>query len=67
MDVDKYANPEFDTSQMYEIRLGLENSVDVDKYADPKFDDLQMFEIRLGLEIELKTKELEMETQRRKK
>ena len=40
---------EFDSSQMEQIRYGLEDGLDISKYADPKFDWEQMKEIRLGL------------------
>lgn len=63
----KYEKLGFDYFQLTQIRYGLKEGVDVDRYANPEFDTSQMYEIRLGLEKELKTKELEMETQRRVK
>ena len=39
----------FESSQMEQIRLGLEDGLDISMYADPKFNREQMKEIRLGL------------------
>lgn len=49
VDVSIYADPKFDSRQMWSIKLGLEGDLDVSIYADPKFDPLQMEQIRLGL------------------
>lgn len=43
----------FDSQQMKQIRIGLENRLDVSVYAKQEFDWLQMKQIRLGLEKEL--------------
>ena len=40
----------FNSQQMKQIRIGLENRLDVSIYAKPEFDDDQMWEIRFGLE-----------------
>lgn len=40
----------FDSEQIHEIELGLENNLDISKYADPNFNGNQMIEIRFGLE-----------------
>ena len=53
-----YANPDFNPSQMYEIRLGLLNKVDVLIYANQELDEEQMKAIREKLENEQNTQQL---------
>ena len=48
-----YADPKFNSVQMWEARTGLENGLTMEQvavYTDPKFNDNQMTQIRLGLE-----------------
>lgn len=42
IDVDKYANPEFNYEQKVQIKKGLESKLDVDTYANPKYNADQM-------------------------
>lgn len=44
---------DFNSDQMEEIRLGLQDNLDVSWYANPIYDDNQMEEIRLGLKDNL--------------
>ena len=39
----------YNTGQMRQIEMGLEEGLDVSKYADPKYDFSQMYQIRIGL------------------
>ena len=52
VDVDLYANPEYNFQQMRQLRLGLVSNVDISKYANNKLTEEEMKEIRLRLENE---------------
>ena len=56
VDVEIYANPEYNWSLMQQIRLGLESKVDVSLYNKDYYNRLQMQEIREGLELGIDTK-----------
>ena len=50
LNISWYANKDFNSNQMWFIRLGLESNVDVSIYADLKYNENQMLQILYGLE-----------------
>ena len=49
LDVSIYANPKFNSNQMWQIREGLEDNVDVSIYAKTEYSWEQMEQMRLEL------------------
>lgn len=50
LDIDNYANPDFEHTQMKVIREGLEKGLDVSVYTKLEFDLFQMRQLAKGLE-----------------
>ena len=50
LDINSYANPDFEHTQMKVIREGLEKGLDVSIYAKLEFDLFQMRQLAKGLE-----------------
>lgn len=48
--IEIYANPEYDSKQMQQLREGLEKGLDVSQYANPSIPHDEMSEIRKSLE-----------------
>lgn len=64
--INKYADPDFDSDQMAQIKAGLKEGINILKYANPVFNEETLEAIRYDLkvhkekEIEKKVPELEI-------